>query len=126
MSEDPPFTPVELGVVLKAKRSLTILAKIIRDKDPKEVMKDPDIVALINKRVKDKLDANPNLKEDDARKEVTEQMPNDPAFRERLTPDLPQLNVEQEALVVGRLGSSVFSELLRIQQEEKNNNNGPD
>jgi hypothetical protein len=89
-------------------------------------MKDPDIVALINKRVKDKLDANPNLKEDDARKEVTEQMPNDPAFRERLTPDLPQLNVEQEALVVGRLGSSVFSELLRIQQEEKNNNNGPD
>ena len=124
MSDEPPFTEAELAIVLKAKQTMRMLAKIIRDKDPKEVLKDPEIAALIDKRVKEQLEQNPNLKEEDIRKDVIEKMSSDPAFQERLTPDLPQLNVEQEALLVGRLGSTVFDELLRIEQEE-NENNGP-
>ncbi len=107
MSEEPPFNEAELKLVQTAKRTMMILAKIIRDKDAKEVVKDPDLAPLFAEK-KDLAEAlaDPDL---------------GPKIRERLTPDLPQLNDLQEALVVGQLGSLILGELRKIEA----NDNGP-
>ena len=108
MSEEFPFNDDELKLIQTAKRAMMILAKVIRDKDAEEVIKDPDLSPLVAGRQ--------NLEEALADPELG------PKIRERLTPDLPRLNVEQEALLVGQLGSVIFSRLI---EGESNDNDGP-
>jgi len=107
MSEEPPLNEKETSVVQSVKRTMSILAKVIRDKDVKEVIKDKDLADLIGNRSLDDALADPEL---------------GPKIRERVTPDLPQLNAEQEALVVSQLGAAVFGRLI---EAESNNDDGP-
>lgn len=97
MSEEPPFKPHELKIVHKVKRTMMILARVIRDKDVKNVVTDPDIAELIGNRTPEQALADEQLGR---------------TIRERLTPDLPQLNVEQETMVICQLGSAIFDHLF--------------
>ena len=103
MSEEAPFSDVELKLVRQAKRTMMILARIIRDKDVKKVITDPDLKKLIGERT---------LEEALAHEETGK------AIRERVTTDLPSLNVEQETLVICQLGSTIFGRLLDAESEE--------
>jgi hypothetical protein len=47
MNGQTQFDENELKLIQIAKRTLHILAKVIRDKDPKEVIKDKDLADLI-------------------------------------------------------------------------------
>jgi hypothetical protein len=105
MSEEAPFNKVELGLMRQAKRTMMILARIIRDKDPKKVVTDPDLKELIGERT---------LAEALAHEEIGK------TIRERVTPDLPELNVEQETLVICQLGSTIFERLLDAESNEDN------
>lgn len=91
------FTKSELSLIADAKKALTILSKIIRDKDVNEVIQDQDLADEIGGRTLDEALADPVL---------------GPKIRDRVTPDLPQLNAEQEALVVSQLGTAVFGRLI--------------
>ena len=46
MSEEPPFNEDELKIVRNAKRTMMILGRIIRDKDVKKVITDPDLAGI--------------------------------------------------------------------------------
>ncbi len=107
MSEEPPFNEKEISVVQSVKRTMSILAKVIRDKDVNEVIKDKDLADLIGNRSLDDAFADPEL---------------GPKIRKRVTPDLPQLNTEQEALVICQLGTAVFGRLIAA---ELNDDDGP-
>jgi hypothetical protein len=44
-------------------------------------------------------------------------------IKERMTPDLPQLNSGQEAMVICQLGATIFGELLKIESNESDEPN---
>lgn len=90
------FSQEELSLVQSAKRTLMILAKVIRDKNAEEVVKDPDLVQLIANKTLEEALADPELGD---------------KIRSRVTPDLPQLNEREEAVVVTQLASAVFRQL---------------
>ena len=96
MNEEPPFTEDELQIVRNVKRTMMILARVIRDKDMKKVVTDPDLAAAIGTLTLEQALANEDLGK---------------TIRARVTPDLPQLNVEQETMVICRLGSAIFDRL---------------
>ena len=86
MNGQARFDENDLKLIRIAKRTLNILAKVIRDKDPKEVIKDKDLADLIGDKSLAEALADPDLGQ---------------KIRDRLTLDLPQLNTEQEAMVIG-------------------------
>ena len=101
------FDKTELKLIETAKRTMRILAKIIGDKDPNVVIKDEDLAALIgDKSLEDAL-KDPQLGD---------------LIRKRLTADLPQLNLEQEALTIAQLGPAIFEQLWGAQADD---NDGP-
>ena len=99
MSEDPRLKPHEVKIVNHVKRTMTILARVIRDKDVKKVAADPDpeLAELIGDRTPEAALADPQVGSE---------------IRKRVTPDLPQLNAEQETMVICQLGAAIFERLL--------------
>lgn len=95
MAEEPPLTQDELKIVRNAKRTMVILGRIIRDKDVKKVVTDPDLAAAIR-------DLNLTLEEALAHEELGK------TIRARVTPDLPLLNAAEETAVICALGSAIF------------------
>ncbi len=92
------FSQDELNLIKKAKTTLRIMAKIVRDKDVREVIKDQDLAQLIGNKTLEEALADPELGD---------------TIRDRVTPDNPQLNDQEEAMVIARLGPAVFSELMK-------------
>ncbi|HVQ36136.1 MAG TPA: hypothetical protein VMS31_01295, partial [Pyrinomonadaceae bacterium] len=90
------FNETDLKLIDTAKRTMRILSKVIRDKDPHAVVKDEDLAALIGGKTLEEALADPELA---------------PKIRDRLTTDLPQLNAEQEALAIVQLGPAIFAQL---------------
>lgn len=103
MSDEPALTQDELKIVRNAKRTMTILGRIIRDKDIKKVVTDPDLVELIGERTLEQALADEQLGK---------------TIRARVTPDLPQLNIEQETMVICQLGSQIFNRLLDVDSND--------
>jgi hypothetical protein len=92
------FSENELNLISKAKTTLRIMAKIVRDKDIKEAIKDKDLAQSIGNKTLEQALADPELGN---------------TIRDRVTPDLPQLNDQEEAAVIARLGPAIFSELIK-------------
>jgi hypothetical protein len=92
------FTQNELNLINKAKATLRVMAKIIRDKDVKEVIKDEDLAQLIGSKTLEEALADPDL---------------GGTIRARVTTDLPQHNDREEAMLVGQLAPAVFDELIK-------------
>lgn len=103
MNEEPPFNDAELKIVQHVKRTMMILARVIRDKDVTKVVTDPDLREEIGD-----LTLEQALADEQIGKKI----------RARVTPDLPQLNIEQETLVICQLGSTIFSRLLDANENE--------
>lgn len=103
MNEEPPFNDAELNIVQNVKRTMMILARVIRDKDVKKVITDPDLREQIGDRTLEQALADEQLGK---------------KIRARVTPDLPQLNPEQETLVICQLGSAIFNRLLDANSNE--------
>jgi hypothetical protein len=97
MPANDQFNEDELKLIQAAKQTMKILEKIIKDMDPNEVIKDKDLAELIVEKTLPEALADPVLGKQ---------------IRERVTPDLTQLNVAQEALVIGQLGATIFSKLM--------------
>jgi hypothetical protein len=93
MSEEPPLNQAELKIVRNAKRSMVLLGRIIRDKDVKKVVTDPDLIELIGNRTLEEALADEQLGK---------------TIRSRVTPDLPLLNAAEETMVICALGSAIF------------------
>ena len=110
MSEPIQYDEDELKWIHAAKRSLKILAKVAKDLDSKEVIKDEDIAVLIQERGWENDPAK--LPRALADEEIGKMI------RERLTPDLTQLNPEQEAMMIGQLGAVIFTEILKLESNE--------
>jgi hypothetical protein len=104
MNEQIRLDQNELKLIRIAKQTLKVLAKVTKDLDPKEVIKDEDIAKLIDEKEWKKDDPK-TLAKALADEEIG------PMIRERLTPDLPHLSPEQEAMVIGQLGEIIFSKL---------------
>jgi hypothetical protein len=105
MSEDPPLDEREVKIVNHAKRTMTILARVIRDKDINKVAADPDpeLAKLIGNHTPEQALADAELAK---------------AIRKRVTPDLPQLNPEEETMVICQLGSAIFNRLLDAESND--------
>ena len=93
------FSQDELKLIRSTKATLRVMAKVIRDKDVREVVKDADLAQLIGNKTLEEALADPEL---------------GPQIRNRVTPDLPQFNEQEEAMVIGQLGPALFSELIKI------------
>jgi hypothetical protein len=106
MNGQTKFDENELKLIQKSKQTMKVLAKVTKDLDPKEVIKDEDIAKLIDEKEWEKDDPK-TLAKALADEEIG------PMIRERLTPDLPHLSPEQEAMVIGQLGATIFGELLK-------------
>jgi hypothetical protein len=104
MSDEPVFTQAESKIVRDAKRTMVILARIIRDKDVKKVITDPDLVKLIGNRTLEEALADEELGK---------------IIRARVTPDLPLLNSAEETSVICALGPAIFD---RISDADSDNN----
>jgi hypothetical protein len=111
MNGQTQFDKPELRLIRVAKRTLKLLSKVTKDIAPKEVIKDKDIEDKILEKGWDKDDpaTMPKALADNVI---------GPIIRARLTPDLPHLSSEQEAMVIGQLGSAIFGELLKIEPDE--------
>lgn len=92
------FTSDELNLIAKLKATLRIMAKVIRDKDVNEVIKDKDLAQQIGNKTLEEALAEPELGDQ---------------IRNRITPDIPQFNEQEEAVVIYQLGAAVFSELIK-------------
>ena len=103
MSEEPPFNEDELKIVRNAKRTMMILGRIIRDKDVKKVITDPDLAGQIGNLTLEEALAHPELGK---------------IIRARITPDLPLLNAAEETTVICALGSAIFDRLMDAEQDD--------
>jgi hypothetical protein len=112
MNGQTKFEENEPKLILIAKQTMKVLAKVMKDLDPKEVIKDKNIADKIINEKKWKIDDPKTLAMALADNEIG------PMIRERLTPDLPHLSPEQEAMVIGQLGATIFGELLKIEPDE--------
>jgi len=104
------FDENKLKLIRTTKRTLKVLAKVTKDLDAKKVIKDEDIATLIKER---------SWENDPAKlsKALADEKIG-PMIRERLTADLPHLNPEQEAMVIGQLGVIIFTEILKHESNE--------
>ena len=91
------FIDREWELIGVAKLTLKILAKVMADRDPLEVIKDPDLAERIGDRTL------AEAREDEALAALIDA---------RTTPDLPGLNRTEETLVIGQLGPLIFEKLL--------------
>jgi hypothetical protein len=104
MSDEPVFNPAESKIVRDAKRTMVILARIIRDKDVKKVITDPDLAQRIGHRpLEEAIAADPALGE---------------MIKARVTPDLPLLNAAEETSVICALGSAIFNRLSDAESDD--------
>lgn len=106
MNEQIRFDQNELNLIQISKQTMKVLAKVTKDLAPKEMIKDEDIAKLIDEKGW-KIDDPKTL----AKALADEQI--GPMIRARLTPDLPHLSPEQEAMVIGQMGATIFGELLK-------------
>jgi hypothetical protein len=102
MSEDSvygsqEFTEYEWQLVDKIKKTMKFLAKAIKHRDPQAVKKD--------------IDPHGEMEEEELAELV----------KKHLTPDLPELNANEEAVVIGQLGPVVFAELMALEREKPHN-----
>jgi len=100
------FDENELKLIRTTKRTLKVLAKVTKDLTPKEVIKDEDIAGQIREKGWE-IDDPATVAKALADEKIG------PMIRERLTPDLPHLSPEQEAMVISQLGATIFGELLK-------------
>lgn len=106
MSEDSvygsqEFTEYEWQLVDQIKQTMRILARVIKHRDPQAVREDIDPLGEM---------------EEEALAELAKQ---------HLTPDLPVLNANEEAVVIGRLGPVLFAELMALAEEPDNPDDEP-
>jgi hypothetical protein len=81
----------EWQLVDKIKETMKVLARVVKHLDPKVVKKDIDPHEEMEKEELDEL------------------------VEKHLTPDLPGLNVNEEAFVVGQLGPVIFARLMALE-----------
>lgn len=91
------FTAREQQLIGMTKRTLKILAKVMADRDPLEVIKDQDFAEQIGERTL------AEARQDEALAARIDG---------RTTTDLPDLNRTEEALVISQLGTLIFETML--------------
>lgn len=107
MSEDSVYgsqelTEYEWQLVDQIKETMRILAKVIKHRGLEAVKKD--------------IDPHNEMEEE----ELTE------LAKQHLTPDLPVLNANEEAVVIGWLGPALFAKVMALAQEPDNSDDDPD
>src|SRR4051812_27283948 len=100
------FSDAEREEIQNTKDVMRLLAQVIRDRDVREVVKDPELAAEIGEMSLEEALADENL---------------GTQIRRKTTPDMPLLNAEQEALLICQLGPSVYGRLFKPQSDDDDN-----